>query len=118
MRNNGSSHHAVGEVTHAVRTSIVLFSLKSWTRIPPSSLSQLADVEFFPPRSAMSTQLLDQIGQSDDNAMPAEEDGLTGLISDPDDIIHLSTPTQEEEKEIQEWCVSRHVAPPFNPLES
>ena len=37
---------------------------------------------------------------------------------DSDNIAQLTTPTQEEEKEIQEWCVSEHVALPFNPLET
>ena len=111
-------YHAVEEVTRGVRTSIALFSPRSWTRILPNSLSELADVGFFPPRSAMSTQLLDQIDNSDFNALPAEEDGWTGATPDSEDIIQLTMPTQEEEKEIQEWCVSEHVALPFNPLET
>ena len=104
--------NAVEGVTRGVRTSITLFSPRSWTRIPSNALSELADVGFFSPR----TQLLDQIEQSDFNAMPAEQDGWTGAIPDPDDIVHPSTPTREE-KEIQEWCVSEHVALSFNPLE-
>ena len=114
---NPSRYHAVEGVTRGVRTSIALFSPRSWTRIPPHSLSELADVGFFPPRSAMSTQLLDQIDTSDFNAMPAE-DGDGTAVPDPDNIVQLTTPTQEEEKEIQEWCVSEHVALPFNPLET
>ena len=80
-------------------------------------LSELADVGFFTPRSAMSTQPLDQIDTSDFNAMPAE-DGDGTAVPDPDNIVQLTTPTQEEEKEIQEWCVSEHVALPLNPLET
>ena len=114
---NPSTYHAVEEVTRGVRRSIALFSPRSWTRILPNSLSELADVGFFPPRSAMSTQLLDQIDHIDFKALPAEEDHWTGAIPDSEDIIQLTTPTQEKEKEIQEWCVSEHVALPFNLLE-
>ena len=66
----------------------------------------------------MSTQLLGQIDNSDFNALPAEEDRWTGAIPDSEDIIQLTTPTQEEEKEIQAWCVSEHAALPFHPLET
>ena len=41
---NPSRYHAVEKVTRGVRTSIALFSPRSWLRIPPNSLSELADV--------------------------------------------------------------------------
>ena len=105
-------------MTRGVRTSIALFSPRSWTRIPPNSLSELADVGFFPPRSAMSTQLLDQIDDADFTAMPAEDGSKAEDIPDPDETVHLSTPDQEEEKRYKNGVSVNMWHSPLNPLET
>ena len=48
------NYHALEEVTRGERTSIALFSPRSWTRLPPHALAELADVGFLPPRSINS----------------------------------------------------------------
>ena len=45
--------HAVEEVKSGTRTSVALFSPRSWKRTPPHALTELADVGFHPPISAM-----------------------------------------------------------------
>ena len=43
-----TKYHAVEEVKSGTRTSVALFSPRSWKRIPPHALTELADVVFIP----------------------------------------------------------------------
>ena len=43
-----TKYHAVEEVKTGTRTSVALFSPRSWKRIPPHALTELADVGFHP----------------------------------------------------------------------
>ena len=48
-----TKYHAVEKVKSGTRTSVALFSPRSWKRIPPHALTELADVGFHPSISAM-----------------------------------------------------------------
>ena len=48
-----TKYHAVEEVKSGTRTSVALFSPRSWKRIPPHALTELADVGFHPPNSQL-----------------------------------------------------------------
>ena len=52
-----TKYHAVEEVKSGTRTSVALFSPRSWKRIPPHALTELADVGFHPPISAMRAEV-------------------------------------------------------------
>ena len=52
-----TKYHAVEEVKSGTRTSVALFSSRSWKRIPPHALIELADVGFHPPISAMRAEV-------------------------------------------------------------
>ena len=50
-----TKYHAVEEVKTGVRTSVALFSPRSWKRIPPHALTELADVGFHPPNHSYAS---------------------------------------------------------------
>ena len=107
-----TKYHAVEEVKSGTRTSVALFSPRSWKRIPPHALTELADVGFHPPITAM-------------RAEGTEPEALEGEVEE-EDIWMDSPPAEEQQKFInsppeeeailQEWCSQDHVSLPTDTL--
>ena len=123
LRFESTAYHAVERVDSGVRTSLALFSPRSWTRIPPHALSELEDIGFFPPRYANH---ISSTTSGDDNerstaaapvATSERGEDIREEIGDkerePDTLL---SPTPEEEAALQEWCASSHVSLPFSPI--
>ena len=109
-----TKYHAVEEVKSGTRASVALFSPRSWKRIPPHALTELADVGFHPPISAM-------------RAEQQELEALKGEAEEEDEDIWMDSPpideqqrfvnsSQEEEAILQEWCSQEHVSLPTDTL--
>ena len=107
-----TKYHAVEEVKSGTRTSVALFSPRSWKRIPPHALTELADVGFHPPISAMRAEVPEH------EALEGEaEDEDIWLDSPPADQQQKFTNSPPEEEVIlQEWCSREHVSLPIDTL--
>ena len=80
--------HAVEEVKSGTRTSVALFSPRSWKRIPPQALTELADVGFHPPISAMRAEVPEPEALEGEAEERGHMDGLTSWL-----IHNRSSPT-------------------------
>ena len=80
-----TKYHAVEEVKSDTCTSVALFSPRSWKRIPPHALIELADVGFHPPISAM-------------RAEHQEPEALRGEAGEEDEDIWVDPPPADEQQ--------------------
>ena len=109
-----TKYHAVEEVKSGPRTSVLLFSPRSWTwkRIPPHALTELADVGFHPPISAMRAELPEPEALEGE----AEEEEIWMDSPPADQQQKLTNSPPEEEATLQEWCSQDHVSLPTDTL--
>ena len=107
-----TKYHAVEEVKSGTRTSVALFSPRSWKGIPPHALTELADVGFHPPLTATRAEA------PEPEALEGEaEDEDIWMDSPPADQRQKFTNSPPEEEAIlQEWCSQEHVSLPTDTL--
>ena len=107
-----TKYHAVEEVKSGNRTSVALFSPRSWKRIPPHALTELADVGFHPPISAMRAEVPELEALEGE----AEEEDIWMDSPPADQQQKLINSPPEEEAILQEWCSQEHVSLPTDTL--
>ena len=125
------NYHAVEEVKSGSRRSIALFSPKNWKKLPSHCLDELIDIGFYPPLSAQSAEASATAADAVATALPvaappsplpslAVLSQASGLLPDsrPNlaQAMTLSMPTDEELKEIEDWCKDETVSLPFSDL--
>ena len=109
-----TKYHAMEEVKSGTRTSVALFSPRSWKKIPPHALTELADVRFRTPLSAMRAEKQEP---EVFDVEAGEEDEDIGIDSAPaDQQQQFTTSSQEEEANLQEWCSQKPASLPTDTL--
>ena len=109
-----TKYHAVEEVKSGTRASVALFSPRSWKRMPPHALTELADVGFRPPISAVRAEL-------------PEPEALEGEAGEEEEDIWMDSPPADQQQRLtnsppeegailQEWCSQEHVSLPTDTL--
>ena len=107
-----TKYHAVEQVKSGTRTSVALFSPRSWKRIPPHALTELADVGFHPPITAMRAE----VPEPEVLDGEAEDEDIWMDAPPADQQQRFTNSPPEEEAILQEWCSQDHVSLPTDTL--
>ena len=115
-------YHCLEPVTSGRRVSLALFSPRSWLKLAPHALTELADLGFCPPLAAHLAQTAGAANSSHtvdgQEAQDSDLKELNPLEVEEDEPQPLKEPSAEDEATLQEWCSDDLVHLPFVPLPS
>ena len=111
-------YHCLEPVTSGRRVSLALFSPRSWLKLAPHALTELADLGFYPPLAAHLAQTAGESVNSShavdgQEAQDSDLKELNALEVEEDEPQPLIEPSAEDEAILQEMVFRRSGASTF-----